>query len=77
MEQGKSFNTVFGKGTAFAMGMGVLLSPDSLVLLGRFMGRTGWAGLALLAGGMLLFLFYAADVRALAAPQPARMSRSS
>lgn len=74
MEQGKSFNPVFSKGAAFAMGMGVLLSPDSLVLLGRFMGRTGWAGLALLGGGMLLFLFYAANVRALPAPQPTRIS---
>ncbi len=77
MEQGKSYNTFFSKWAAFAMGMGVLLSPDSLVLLGRFMGRTGWAGLALLAGGMLLFLFFAANVRALTPPQPTRTSLSS
>ena len=76
MEQGNSFNTVFRTGAAFAMGMGVFLSPDSLVLLGRFMGRTGWAGLVLLAGGMLLFFFFAANVREMTAPEPARTSLS-
>ena len=42
---------------AAAMGMGVLLSPDTMVLLGNFMGKTGGYGLGLLAGTMILFVF--------------------
>ncbi len=38
-----------------ALGLGIPLSPDTMVLLGNFLGKTGWAGLGLLTVAMILF----------------------
>ena len=65
MEHEKSFDTVFSKWSAFVLGMGVLISPDTLVLLGNFMGKAGWKGLGLLAGTMILFFIQAANIKIL------------
>ena len=41
------------------LGLGILISPDTLVRLGDFMGNTGWTGLAVLTVATALFLLLA------------------
>jgi amino acid transporter len=46
------------------LGLGILVSPDTLVRLGNFMGHTGWAGLPLLTAAMVIFLILLPGIRA-------------
>ncbi len=48
--------------TPLALGLGILISPDTLIRLGNFMGNTGWTGLVLLTAVMVVFLFLAPGV---------------
>lgn len=56
----KPSSTLMIKCIAPALGLGLLVSPDTLVRLGDFTGRTGWPGWILLAGAMVVFFFLAA-----------------
>ncbi len=60
---GSHSDTLFTKAVPIALGMGVLLSPDTLTLLGNLMGNTGWAGLGLMLGAMVIFFIHAANVQ--------------
>jgi len=48
--------------TALALGLGIPLSPDTMVLLGNFMGKTGWPGLGILAAATALFICLALNM---------------
>lgn len=62
---GTNTNTFFSKTIPIALTMGIMLSPDTLALLGNLVGKTGWAGLGLILGSMIIFLIHAANYQTL------------
>ncbi len=57
----KKPHTFFTKVIPIALAMGIMLSPDTLVLLGNLMGKTGWTGLVLMLASMVVFFIHAAN----------------
>jgi len=62
---GTKANTFFTKAIPIAWAMGIMLSPDTLALLGNFVGKTGWTGLCLILGSMVIFFIHAANYQIL------------
>ena len=58
-------NILFTKAIPIAWAMGIMLSPDTLALLGNFVGKTGWTGLGLILGAMVVFFIHAANYQTL------------
>lgn len=58
---GTNTNTFFTKAIPIAVTMGIMLSPDTLALLGNLVGKTGWTGLCLILGSMVIFFIHAAN----------------
>jgi amino acid transporter len=54
-------NTFFSKTIPITLAMGIMLSPDTLVLLGNIVGKTGWTGLVLIFASMVIFFIHAAN----------------
>ncbi len=62
---GTNANTFFTKAIPIAWAMGIMLSPDTLALLGNIVGKTGWTGLCLILGAMVVFFIHAANYQTL------------
>lgn len=62
---GTNANTLFTQAIPIAWAMGIMLSPDTLALLGNFVGKTGWTGLGLILGSMVIFFIHAANYQTL------------
>lgn len=56
--------SLYTRSAALALGMGIPLSPDTMVLLGHFMGTSGWVGPGLLAAVAALYAGVALNMRA-------------
>ncbi len=62
---GTNANTFFTKAIPIAWAMGIMLSPDTLALLGNLVGKTGWTALWLILGSMVIFFVHAANYQTL------------
>lgn len=62
---GTNANTFFTKAIPIAWAMGIMLSPDTLALLGNLVGKTGWTGMGLILGSMVVFFIHAANYQIL------------
>jgi len=62
---GTKTNTFFTKAIPIAWAMGIMLSPDTLALLGNIVGKAGWTGLGLILGSMVVFFIHAENYQTL------------
>jgi hypothetical protein len=62
---GTTVTPFFNRAVPVAWAMGILLSPDTLVLLGNLVGKTGCTGLGLILGSMVMFFIHAANYQTL------------